>query len=151
MKDVSIASCHENELGEWRCSSVHWHYIEVNGKLHALASFSCGKNPQYALDRRLVGPQRQSWCGKRKSNSIICISQICTITVLVLLKTGSWFWCVVTQWHIYCMLWRLVCWCLHNETDMQLSNIVPQKELLKRISASLLSYSTTSTTKPLFL
>jgi hypothetical protein len=42
--------------------------MEVSGQLHAPAALPPGKEPRYALDRRLDGPQSRSGrCGEEKN------------------------------------------------------------------------------------
>jgi hypothetical protein len=43
--------------------------MEVSGQLHAPAALPPGKDPQYALDRRLGGPQSRSGRGGEEKNS----------------------------------------------------------------------------------
>jgi hypothetical protein len=45
------------------------HLMEVSGQFHSLAALPPGKEPCYALDRRLSGPQSRSGRGGEEKNS----------------------------------------------------------------------------------
>jgi hypothetical protein len=58
-------------LGEWKNRFIYflpWHYLEVNGQLHATAALLPGKEPLVPLDRRLGGTRNLSGRGGEEKN-----------------------------------------------------------------------------------